>query len=1155
MLLGVLEVGDVILGAEHLQEVTQSPRALGELDDKIMLEPGVHQRPFLDFRGTGDVVIAAADHANYVFASQVTELIEYGNGEGAGGLDDQSVFVVQIEHDAADLALVNQLDGGKGIADHRKIMGAYPAYGRPVYKAIDLIEGYHFALADAFSHGGRAGGFNADEVGIGTELVENATDPGAESASADGHHEQVDGLGGGIENFQSYGTLSGNRFKVVEGVHVGESALLRNPHRLGVGIVVRITDQYHLYVLTAKHAHLSDLLGGRYDGHVDGAVDLHGVAGEGKPLGMVAGAGTDNAAVALFLGQGSHLVVAAADFVATDFLQVFPLEVDLGPVAIAEAGAAHKRSFQGDAAQPVAGLHDFLDGDQGGGGGGQFGHGLKIRWAMGRGRRHGWRVPNIPFTFTGLQKHTLPLLNNLKLISAGAGSGKTYRLTQEMAGLLTDGSVRPSGIIATTFTKRAAAELKERVRVKLLREGMTQEANALSGALIGTVHGLGVKLLRRFAYEAGVSPQVDIIGDGDDQRLFNLSMAAVIDLDQIRRIELLCDKLGLSRNGEKYNWRKDVLGLVEIIRGNNFQAADIKRSKDNSWHTLRLFLPPPAENLTLEQYHTRIQRVLKETYEALYANDGDGTKKTETAAGNLRSLLRTLKQRDYLPWLEYAKMGRYEKEVGAKSRELVADLVALGEQHAALPAFQEDLRGYQDLIFDCAAASIKEYDTYKKNRGRIDYTDMEVLVLKLLDHPSVQETLTRELDLLMVDEFQDTSPIQLAIFLRLSQLAKQSIWVGDPKQSIYGFRGAEPRLMAAVMNANGTIDPANIQTDSWRSREDIVYTCNSLFVSAFPEFKPAEVALDPVRRRKGSKFSPVESAELSEQSGLIHWHFEVEGKGRYRKDFMYATLSKAIRELLANPPAILPKGATEERPLRAGDIAVLCRANYTCNEVAEAISRQGINAAIQRTGLLATAESTLLLACLKYMLNGSDSLSVAEIMLFGGRRPLAEIIDHRLDYLGTEGEKPNWGAGEELLQQLDGLRDITSEHSTSEMLNLVLERTDLRRIAAAWGDGEQRLGNLDELRRLAVAYEDNCHRQHRAASLGGYLLYLDQLIRDGQDKQGASERPDAVNVLTYHRSKGLEWPAVICFRPRPIPTGRRVGPRRHPQRCRRRQST
>ena len=741
-------------------------------------------------------------------------------------------------------------------------------------------------------------------------------------------------------------------------------------------------------------------------------------------------------------------------------------------------------------------------------------------------------------------------LSNLKLISAGAGSGKTYRLTQEMTALLTSGAARPSGIIATTFTKRAAAELKERVRVKLLREGMTKEANELKNALIGTVHGLGVKLLKRFAFEAGVSPQVDIIADEDHQRLFNLSMAAVIKVETIEEIEELCDKLGLSLDGEKFNWRKEVLRVVDIIRGNNFGAEDIAKSKRKSWEELAKILPPANKTLTADSFHSRLEIALSETIAALEANeDRDATKITATGKNTLKRLHGQLNRKGYLPWYELCKLANFRKKgVGAKSRDLVDPVVEIGQLHPTLPAFQNDLKRYQDLIFDSAEAAIAEYDKYKKNRGRIDYTDMEVLVLGLLDKPTVQETLRRELDLLMVDEFQDTSPIQLALFLRLSELAKQSVWVGDPKQSIYGFRGAEPRLMKAVMNANGPVDPANIQKQSWRSREDIVHACNALFTSAFPDIPEEAVVLEPVRTRAGGKFAPAESAAFAERSGMMHWHFELDGKGRISKAWTMDVLAKAISELLANPPLILPKGEDHERPLIAGDIAILCRTNYGCVDMAAALAKQGLPAAIARNGLLQTAEATLILACLKYLLNPSDDLSVAEIVLFAGRRNITDIIGSRLTHqekerslkavrdaaraAGTAFDQPTrivWEKDNAYVKQLNQLRETTGEHATSEMINLLLEQLDLRRVIVAWGDGEQRLSNVDELRRLAVAYEDNCHRLHRAASLGGYLLYLDQLLRAEKDAQGASERPEAVNVLTYHRSKGLEWPAVVAM--------------------------
>ncbi len=93
-----------------------------------------------------------------------------------------------------------------------------------------------------------------------------------------------------------------------------------------------------------------------------------------------------------------------------------------------------------------------------------------------------------------------------------------------------------------------------------------------------------------------------------------------------------------------------------------------------------------------------------------------------------------------------------------------------------------------------------ESQLLKTQKGLIDFVDQEQRLFQLLDHPTVEETLREELQLLMVDEFQDTSPIQLALFLKLSRLADQVIWVGDIKQSIYGFRGSDPTLMTAVVN-------------------------------------------------------------------------------------------------------------------------------------------------------------------------------------------------------------------------------------------------------------------------------------------------------------------------------------------------------------------
>src|SRR5262245_11367213 len=104
---------------------------------------------------------------------------------------------------------------------------------------------------------------------------------------------------------------------------------------------------------------------------------------------------------------------------------------------------------------------------------------------------------------------------------------------------LLQGGLQPSGILATTFTKKAATELQERVRLKLVESGMTEAANELGEALIGTVHSIGTRLLQRFAFEAGVSPRVEIIADGDEQRLFNESLSQVLTEQRIERMNQL----------------------------------------------------------------------------------------------------------------------------------------------------------------------------------------------------------------------------------------------------------------------------------------------------------------------------------------------------------------------------------------------------------------------------------------------------------------------------------------------------------------------------------------------------------------------------------------------------------------------------------------
>ena len=735
---------------------------------------------------------------------------------------------------------------------------------------------------------------------------------------------------------------------------------------------------------------------------------------------------------------------------------------------------------------------------------------------------------------------------NITILSAGAGSGKTYTLTGRMVELLENG-VRASGIIATTFTQKAAAELQERVRARLLESGKTEAANELGSALIGTVHSIGVRLLQRFAFEAGVSPLVEIIADADQQRLFNESLAQALTGQRIETMNTLADRLGLTKktDGNPYDWRRDIRELTDVARANNFTRDVLETSKQRSAESFERLLPP--ENAAgAVQWNNRLSALIDQTVAALDANDADGTKTTREAAEELRNLQNQIKWRGELYWHEWVKISKVK--AGAKSRDLFDDLRAFALSHDEHRQFRTDVRQFIETVFDIAMDALGEYEQYKKKRGLIDYTDMETYVSRLLRIDSVRVALREELDLLLVDEFQDTSPIQLDIFLQLSRLARHSIWVGDPKQSIYGCRGAEPALMQAIINATGGVRPENVLRKSWRSRADIVFAVNAVFTRAFPELPVDQVALEPAFTDYGLRITDCglsgstanpqsvirnpQSAIRNPQS-IIHWHFRNEPDDRKvpGSPWMENCIAAQIRVLLDRGIPVFSKKRDSARPARPGDIAVLCRGNDGCAKMAEALHRAGLKAAIARAGLLETPEGKLALACLKYLLLPSDALSVAEILTLTGAQTLEDLVHDRLTHLERlrDGEDPGrWAGGHDFIRQLNDLRPRTADLSASEILNLALDELDLRRIAARFGNATQRLDNLDRLRRYALDYESACQRLHAAASLGGFLLWLDELGRDEQDLQGSGESPDAVKVLTYHKSKGLEFPVTIC---------------------------
>ncbi len=127
----------------------------------------------------------------------------------------------------------------------------------------------------------------------------------------------------------------------------------------------------------------------------------------------------------------------------------------------------------------------------------------------------------------------------------------------------------------------------------------------------------------------------------------------------------------------------------------------------------------------------------------------------------------------------------------------------------ANPAFQTELREFTELVFACAASCLDRFADFKRQYGLIDFADQETLVLDLLENnPEFRASITGRIKFMVVDEFQDTSPLQLQLFTKFAELVDKVVWVGDSKQAIYEFRGTDPELMKAVAAHIEQQDPA-----------------------------------------------------------------------------------------------------------------------------------------------------------------------------------------------------------------------------------------------------------------------------------------------------------------------------------------------------------
>ncbi len=415
------------------------------------------------------------------------------------------------------------------------------------------------------------------------------------------------------------------------------------------------------------------------------------------------------------------------------------------------------------------------------------------------------------------------------LLSAGAGSGKTSVLVERFVRAVHEDGIPPSRILAITFTERAAAELRERVRVRLRELGDRELARDSERAPIGTVHAFCARILRAHAVAVGLDPGFAVLDEARAadlrERAFATALRAFLDASGDAAVDVLA-AYGTDRLQDSIVAVHDVL-RTRGERAPRLPAARPARGGDPS-------SPHPA----LPAAARRLAAAAAAAREEILAAGARGDPSTALERG-----LDALQRVDALvlaadpplpgacaaPALPTGNGALCGPACGAYREALDAYRQACADHHAlvALPLLGELLRGYGDA-----------YAAVKRDRGALDFDDLEIEASRLLARDgAVRGAWAERFELVMIDEFQDTNPRQLGLMLSLER--DNLFTVGDEFQSIYGFRHADVALFRDRRSALGEREATLQLAHNFRGRPDILDAINAVFSPLFgADFTP-----------------------------------------------------------------------------------------------------------------------------------------------------------------------------------------------------------------------------------------------------------------------------------------------------------------------------
>ena len=774
------------------------------------------------------------------------------------------------------------------------------------------------------------------------------------------------------------------------------------------------------------------------------------------------------------------------------------------------------------------------------------------------------------------------------LVSASAGSGKTTVLVERlMQEILTGTGVNE--LLVVTFTKAAAQEMKAKIKSALeqrlnkhekLKIDLREQLNLIDAANISTIDAFCLDVIHRFYYVIDLDPSFSVLTDetqaalmreralqeiesefleNDDQAFIAFYENFAGDRSAESARDLLLDLYNYAMAKPDYrDWLKSLPTQYEI-------GDDVTHSK--LWQkSIKPYLLTTFSDLK-EKIEQLLATAAMETKELAKVKDSFQLfdKCLQNYLASIESDENYDKQRELLRsclFTSFRKSSKWDEDLLDFYEECVELKKDASEQvftsftsfYATYEKEQIALlnKGHQIMtaIVKAELALIERFDQLKRAENLVDYSDMEQFAYQILSQDTSNSQMARsfyqtKFKEILVDEYQDINPLQERILQLIKKDGQNNLFmVGDVKQSIYGFRQAEPSLFLhkyqeAAKDENKQ-DERILLSANFRSTKPVIKLVNQVFdhvlttdFGGIDYQKEGQLVL-------GANYYP---EKLPQASELIYSEKDGQDGSTNTEDedeidsAEIAMVINRIKQFKNENLQVYDTQTKEKRNFKYSDIAILTRSRSDNLAIMQEFAKNDIPLLVtDAKNYFQTLELTIVLNYLRIIDNPDQDIPLVAVL----RSPLFNFTETDLAKIRVHSKNTGFydaltsyvAVNDELsqktkffLNQLEELRHFAANHRISELIWSIYERTNLLEIMTALPNGKQRRVNLEALYERASSYESAGFK-----GLYQFINFIERMRRSQKDLAQplvTKEAGDSVRLMTVHGSKGLEFPIVF----------------------------